>query len=108
MFYLHRNILIDRHNKKHTIALLDSNNLLLKVMDIATYNVGLPKADLPFMQKLAKRMGWTLTEAKPADALFDPECGCFLNEETMQAIRDVEAGHGVQCADSIDDLIATL
>ena len=103
-----RNIPIDRHNKKIIISLLKYNNLILKVMNTATYNVGLPKADLPFMQKLAKRMGWTLTEAKPADALFDPECGCFLNEETMQAIRDVEAGHGVQCAESIDDLIATL
>ena len=41
-----RNILIDRHNKKVIISLLKIDNLILKVMNTATYNVGLPKASL--------------------------------------------------------------
>lgn len=77
-------------------------------MITANYNVAIPKADLPFMQKLAKRMGWTLTEATPADALFDPESGRYLNEETMRAIRDVEAGRDVHRAESIDTLFEAL
>ncbi|MBQ9417907.1 MAG: hypothetical protein IJU19_04920 [Bacteroidales bacterium] len=77
-------------------------------MNTITCNIGIPKADFPFMQELAKRMGWTLTEAAPADALFDPESGSYLNAETMQAIRDVEAGHGVKRVKNIDELFAVL
>ncbi len=84
------------------------NKKIKTIMNTAVYNVGLPKSDLPFMQKLAKRMGWTLSEAVPGDALFDPESGEYLNAETMRAIRDAEAGVGVRQAESIDELISAL
>ena len=41
------------------------------------------------------------------DHLYDPESGCYLNEETMQAIRDVEAGNVIKC-NSVDELFADL
>ena len=52
-------------------------------------------------------MGWTVSEAKPADALFDPETGEYLNEKTMKAIREVESGKGKVC-DSLDDILAAI
>lgn len=54
---------------------------------------------MAFIKQLSKRMGWTVSEAKPTDNLYDPESGSFLNEETMQAIRDVEAGKVMRCKD---------
>ena len=59
----------------------------------------MPRADMAFIKQLGKRMGWTVTEAKPTDNLYDPESGEFLNDETMQAIRDVEAGKVNRCKD---------
>ena len=52
-------------------------------------------------------MGWTTSEAKRSDALYDPETKSYLNEETMQAIRDVEAGKVQQCKD-MNELLALL
>jgi hypothetical protein len=52
-------------------------------------------------------MGWTVSEAVQPDSLFDPETGEYLNEETMQAIRDVEAGHVKKCKD-LDELLAEI
>ena len=52
-------------------------------------------------------MGWTVSEVMPSDALFDPESKSYLNEETMQAIRDVESGNVKKCK-SLDEILATL
>lgn len=41
------------------------------------------------------------------DRLYDPESGCYLNDETMQAIRDVEVGNVIKC-NSVDELFADL
>ena len=75
-------------------------------MNCVNLNISLPKSDMDFMYLLGKRMGWEVKEAKTPDALFDPESGEYLNEETMQAIRDVEAGKDVKRCNSIDELLA--
>ena len=62
---------------------------------------------MAFIRQLGKRMGWTVSEIKDSDALYDPETGRYLNEETMQAIRDVESGKVVRCKD-MDELLASL
>ena len=70
-------------------------------------NISLPRADMAFVKQLGKRMGWTVTEAKPVHSLYDPESGAYLNEETMQAIRDFEAGKVMRCKD-MNELLALL
>ena len=67
----------------------------------------MPRADMAFIKQLGKRMGWTVSEAKPTDNLYDPESGEFLNDETMQAIRDVEAGKVNRCKD-MNELLALI
>ena len=65
----------------------------------------MPRADMAFIKQLGKRMGWTVSEGKPVDNLYDPESGAYLNDETMQAIRDVEAGKVNRCKD-MNELLA--
>lgn len=62
---------------------------------------------MAFIKQLSKRMGWTMSETKSADNLYDPESGTFLNDETMQAIRDVEAGKVMRCKD-MNELLALI
>ena len=73
----------------------------------ASINIQMPRGDMAFFRQLAKRMGWSVSEVTPNDSLFDPETGEYLNEETMQAIRDVEAGHVKMCK-NLDELLAEL
>lgn len=68
-------------------------------------NINMPRRDVTFVKKLASRMGWTLSEAKTTDHLYDPESNAYLNDETMQAIRDVEAGKVTRCKD-MNELLA--
>ena len=56
---------------------------------------------------LASRMFLPQEKTLAADRLYDPESGCYLNEETMQAIRDVEAGNVIKC-NNVDELFADL
>ena len=69
-------------------------------------NINIPKSDMPFMRQLAKRMGWTVVASK-ADNLYDPETNSYLNDETMQAIRDVESGK-VNRSKDMNDLLALI
>ena len=79
-----------------------------KIMATAvSININMPRGDMPFIRQLGKRMGWTISEAKRSDALYDPETKSYLNEETMQAIRDVEAGKVKRCKD-MNELSAQL
>ena len=71
-------------------------------------HINLPRSDRAFLIMLGKRMGWNVQEVQTPDALFDPESGQYLNEETMQAIHDVEAGKGVARCKNIDELLATI
>jgi hypothetical protein len=73
----------------------------------ASINIQMPRGDMAFFRQLAKRMGWSVSEVTPNDSLFDPETGEYLNEETMQAIRDVEAGHVKRCK-NLDEILAEL
>lgn len=72
-------------------------------------NISMSKSDVPFVRQLAKRMGWSVVEEKAikTDHLYDPETGAYLNDETMQAIRDVEAGKVTRCKD-IHELLAQI
>lgn len=72
-----------------------------------TVSINMPRADMAFIKQLSKRMGWTMSETKSADNLYDPESGSFLNNETMQAIRDVEAGKVMRCKD-MNELLALI
>jgi len=72
-----------------------------------TISINMPRADMAFIKQLSKRMGWTMSETKPTDNLYDPESGSFLNNETMQAIRDVEAGKVMRCKD-MNELLALI
>ena len=67
----------------------------------------MPRADMAFIKQLCKRMGWAVSEANPTDSLYDPESNAYLNEETMQAIRDVEAGKVTRCKD-MNELLALI
>lgn len=68
-------------------------------------NINMPRSDMAFMRQLAKRMGWTMSETKTSDHLYDPETDSYLNDETMQAIRDVEEGKVSRCKD-MNELLA--
>lgn len=70
-------------------------------------NIKMSKSDVPFIRQLAKRMGWSVVETKATDNLYDPETGAYLNDETMQAIRDVEAGKVTRCK-NMDELLAQI
>ena len=72
-----------------------------------TMSINIPKRDISFLRKLSERMGWSVRENVSPDALYDPESGAYLNEETMQAIRDVEAGKVMRC-DNLGELLETL
>jgi hypothetical protein len=72
-----------------------------------TISINMPRADMAFIKQLSKRMGWTISESKPTDNLYDPESGSYLNDETMQAIHDVEAGKVMRCKD-MNELLALI
>lgn len=63
----------------------------------------MPRGDIAFLRQLAKRMGWSLSEVTTNGRLYVPKTGEYLNEETMQAIRDAEAGKVTRCG-SIDEI----
>lgn len=70
-------------------------------------NINMPRNDMAFVRKLARRMGWAVSEVNPPGRLYDPESKAYLNEETMQAIRDVEAGKVIRCKD-MNELLAQI
>ena len=70
-------------------------------------NINMPRTDMAFIKQLGKRMGWTVSEVKSADNLYDPESGAYLNDETMQAIQDVESGNVKRCKD-MNELLALI
>ena len=75
--------------------------------NVVTMSVNIPRRDISFLRKLSERMGWSVRDSVPSDALYDPESGAYLNEETMQAIRDAEAGKVMKC-DNLGKLLETL
>ena len=75
--------------------------------NVVTMSVNIPRRDISFLRKLSERMGWLVRESVTSDALYDPESGAYLNEETMQAIRDAEAGKVMKC-DNLGQILETL
>ena len=66
--------------------------------------INIPNHEVNFFKKVISRMGWTISYPSTPDALYDPESGEYLNEETMQAIHDVESGKTTRCKDFKDIL----
>ena len=85
-------------------AVVKNNN---NMATAASVNIQMPRRDMAFLRQLAKRMGWSMSEVSVDNRLYDPESGEYLNEETMQAIRDMEAGRVTRC-DSLDDILAAV
>lgn len=65
----------------------------------------IPTDDYGFLEKLADKMGWLMNKHMAPDALYDPETGRYLNEETMQVIRDARKGINVFTCNSVDELL---
>lgn len=70
-------------------------------------NIQMPRGDMAFLRQLAKRMGWSLSEVTTNDRLYDPETGEYLNDETMEAIREAESGKVTRCS-SFDEILSAL
>ena len=97
--------------KKHLVVSNNIRTLQLnrKADVIATaisVNINMPRKDMAFVRQLGKRMGWTIPK-RCLRTLYDPESETYFNEETMQAIRDVESGNVKKCK-SLDEILATL
>jgi len=73
-------------------------------MPNVSINLNLPQKDLPFIRQMSRRLGWDIIEL---NSLWDPETNQFLNEETMQAIREAEAGNMTQC-NNMEELLAQI
>ncbi len=77
-------------------------------MAFDTVSLDIPKADITFFKTLAKKMGWKINKkAQPAKpqkkSLYDPESGCYLNDETMKVIEDAENGIGLEFMGSVEE-----
>lgn len=73
-------------------------------MTSVTMSINIPKSDIGLVKRLSKRMGWSINEEREDGRLYDPETGGYLNDETMRAVRDAEAGRVFRCG-SISELI---
>ncbi len=65
----------------------------------------IPTDDYGFLEKLADKMGWLMNKHMAPDALYDPETGRYLNEETMQVIRDARKGINVYKVDNFEEYL---
>ena len=55
-----------------------------------TFTLSIPKDEVSFFKKMAKKMGWSIEKKKKErPRLYDPETGEYLNDETMKAIEDM-------------------
>lgn len=79
----------------------------IQAMQFDTMSVNIPKADRTFFKALMKKMGWEINKkTKPMKkSLYDPETGCYLNDETMKVIEDAEKGIGVIKVGSMEDYL---
>ena len=76
-------------------------------MNTVSIRLDIPGSELGFFEKFAKGMGWHYSNLKVDDCLYDAETGMFLNEQTMQSIREIENGTAdLHYADNAEDLIA--
>ena len=77
-------------------------------MAFDTVSLNIPHADLSFLKTLVKKMGWVMnkkTTPPRQKALYDPETGKYLNDETMKVIEDAENGIGLVPVGSFEDYL---
>ena len=76
-------------------------------MSSLSVRLDVPRSELRFLKKFAKGMGWKYNDISVDDRLYDPESGLYLNEDTMQTVRDIENGTAeLHYAKDAEDLIA--
>ncbi|MBR5912310.1 MAG: hypothetical protein IKZ55_10025 [Bacteroidales bacterium] len=69
-----------------------------------TFTLSIPKDEVSFFKKMAKKMGWSIEKKKKEKPrLYDPETGEYLNDETMKVIEDAMNGKGLMEFDSYED-----
>ena len=69
-----------------------------------TFTLSIPKDEVSFFKKMAKKMGWSIEKKKKEKPrMFDPETGEYLNDETMKVIEDAMNGKGLMEFDSYED-----
>lgn len=69
-----------------------------------TFTLSIPKDEVSFFKKMAKKMGWSIEKKKKErPRLYDPETGEYLNDETMKVIEDAMNGKGLMEFDSYED-----
>lgn len=71
-----------------------------------TFTLSIPKDEVSFFKKMAKKMGWSIEKKKKEHPrLYDPETGEYLNDETMKAIEDAMNGKDMIEVGSYEDYI---
>ncbi|MBO6117772.1 MAG: hypothetical protein J6P44_04420 [Bacteroidales bacterium] len=69
---------------------IELNSAIIKQLDYISDNENLLTKVLNYLK--------TLTKEQREDALYDPQTGKYLNDETMQAIKDsIEGKNVVEC-----------
>ena len=75
-------------------------------LDQNMFIVSVPSMDTKKFKQFIKLMGWK-AEATPARTrLYDPESGKYLNDKTMQAIEDANAGRNIAFRGTVDEFKA--
>ena len=64
-----------------------------RVMEVSNVQINIPKGDLPFLRKIAKGMGWTITSTKKSGV--------------EKGLEDIEAGRVYHAANA-EDMIAQI
>lgn len=72
------------------------NGTVTPTAQFDTFMLNVPKDDVSFFKKMAKKMGWSIEKKKKEKPrLYDPETGDYLNDETMKVIEDSMNGKGI-------------
>ncbi len=80
------------------------NGTIPTAVQFDTFTLTVPKDEVSFFKKMAKKMGWSIErKTKPKARLYDPETGEYLNDETMKTIEDTMNGKGLIKFDSYED-----
>ncbi|MBQ9312432.1 MAG: hypothetical protein IJ213_05225 [Bacteroidales bacterium] len=75
-------------------------------MNSVSVRLDIPSSELSFLKKIAKGMGWKYSNIDVDDRLYDAESGLYLNDETMQTVREIENGTAeLHYAKDVEDLI---
>lgn len=75
---------------------------------MTTLTLTIPNSEVSFFKRLTEKMGWTAVvipnhTMKKAPALYDPETGETLNEETMKVIENARKGKDIVKIGAFED-----